>query len=397
MNINDLMNASSEFTAYVKACKADMLSALQAQSVEVDSNTLLSAFAGKISQIVGGGGGTVLAVTFLNWDLTVLKTQQVLQGGDVNPPASPTRAGWSFSGWSASATNVQANMTITAQFSYSPNTVVLLDYDLTLLSKLTVATGSDVTANTPTQSQMVFKNWSDSLVNIQGNKAIIARYNPFPSMLYLYLTLTEETGLTLDFNVNPNSSPCQVNFGDGNVGYAVVNYDTVSHTYSAYGNYVASFPAKSTIGYNTGVQNYIKGALLGNQAKAITKVIDGIKGATGSIGHNAMQNAINLTKVHIDDSETSIGLYQFDGCTSIESIVIPAAVTTVSSYAFSNCTALSKLVFLGSTPTFGASLLGGVPSTCEIFVPDTHISAYQNALISYQQVVKGLSELTTKY
>ena len=397
MNINDLMNASSEFTAYVKACKSDMLSALQAQNVDVDANTLLSAFAGKIAQIIGGGGGTVFTVTFLNWDLTVLKTQQVLLGGDVNPPAAPSRAGWTFSGWSASALNVQSNITITAQFTYSPNTVVLLDYDLTLISKLTVATGSDVPAVAPTQNQMVFKNWSDSLVNIQDTKAVIARYNPFPAMLYLYLTLTEETGLTLDFNVNPNSSPCQVNFGDGNIGYAAISFDTVSHTYPAYGNYVASFPAKSVIGYNTGVQTSTKGVLLGNQAKAITKVIDGVKGATGSLGNNAMQNAINLAKVHIDDTETSIGVYQFDGCTALESLVIPASVTSVGAYALRNCTNLSKIVFLGSLPAFSLGVLQGVPPSCEIFVPDTSVASYQAALISYQQVVRGLSELTSKY
>ena len=59
---------------------------------------------------------TTVTVKFVDWNGAILKTQQVAFGGDATPPAVPARAGYDFTGWSPSYTNVQADITVTAQY-----------------------------------------------------------------------------------------------------------------------------------------------------------------------------------------------------------------------------------------------------------------------------------------
>ena len=66
-------------------------------------------------------------MTFLDWDGTVLKTETVLEGGDATPPADPKRAEYVFAGWDGSYQNIQANVTLTAQYDLdsSPGMIMM--------------------------------------------------------------------------------------------------------------------------------------------------------------------------------------------------------------------------------------------------------------------------------
>ena len=55
-------------------------------------------------------------VTFVDYDGTELKTQQVQQGGNAEAPSDPYREGYVFIGWDKSFENVSANLTVTAQY-----------------------------------------------------------------------------------------------------------------------------------------------------------------------------------------------------------------------------------------------------------------------------------------
>lgn len=65
-------------------------------------------------------------VTFVDWDGTVLKTQQVEVGVAATAPADPARSGYNFIGWDVDFSNVTENITVTAQYELIP--VVLNDF-----------------------------------------------------------------------------------------------------------------------------------------------------------------------------------------------------------------------------------------------------------------------------
>ena len=53
--------------------------------------------------------------------------------------------------------------------------------------------------------------------------------------------------------------------------------------------------------------------------------------------HLLDENDNEITEIIIPEGTTSIGNYEFQGCTSITSVIIPEGVTTIGQYAFSQC------------------------------------------------------------
>ena len=65
-------------------------------------------------------------VTFVDWDGTILKTENIEVGGTATAPADPVRNGYNFIGWDIDFSNVLENLTVTAQYELIP--VVLNDF-----------------------------------------------------------------------------------------------------------------------------------------------------------------------------------------------------------------------------------------------------------------------------
>ena len=120
-------------------------------------------------------------VTFVDWNDAVLKTEAVIRGGNATAPPTPSRAGWTFTGWNGSFTNVQGNVAIRANYtenapppppppqkytltvnngtgggSYAAGTVIPINY--TTLPAPDSADPSDGTTN----YTWGFKNWSSN-------------------------------------------------------------------------------------------------------------------------------------------------------------------------------------------------------------------------------------------
>ena len=118
-------------------------------------------------------------VTFQDWDGTVLKTEQVEQGKFATAPADPTREGYTFKGWDKDFSNVQSDLTVTAQ--YDKNivyfTVTFQDWDGAVLKTEQVEQGRSATAPAdPTREGYTFKGWDKEFSNVQSDLTVTALY-----------------------------------------------------------------------------------------------------------------------------------------------------------------------------------------------------------------------------
>jgi len=69
-------------------------------------------------------------VTFVDWDGTVLSSQQVEDGADATAPADPSREGYAFTGWDVDFSNVTEDITVTAQYEEIGPDVLVGDANL---------------------------------------------------------------------------------------------------------------------------------------------------------------------------------------------------------------------------------------------------------------------------
>lgn len=117
-------------------------------------------------------------VTFLDWDNSVLSTQTVYAGDAATAPADPVRTGYTFTGWDVDFTNVQSNLTVTAQYQINTYTVTFVD-GLTneTISTVTVNYGEAATAPAaPAHAGYTFTGWDTAFSNVTSNLTVTALY-----------------------------------------------------------------------------------------------------------------------------------------------------------------------------------------------------------------------------
>ena len=75
-------------------------------------------------------------------------------------------------------------------------------------------------------------------------------------------------------------------------------------------------------------------------------------------GNTLVQYAIgsNVKAFTIPSSVTSIGVFAFDGCTSLQSITIPNSVTSIGDSAFDGCTSLQSITIPNSVASIGVGI-----------------------------------------
>lgn len=86
-----------------------------------------------------------------------------------------------------------------------------------------------------------------------------------------------------------------------------------------------------------------------------------------------------LTTIELPTSVSTIGMYAFRYCTSLESIVIPETATNIGKGAFWQCTALSDVDIRSKTTEFAEYLFYGCESLTEITVPASVSTIASNA------------------
>ena len=139
------------------------------------------------------------SVTFVDWDGTILKQESVLNGTSAVAPADPIREGYTFIGWDKDFSNVQSDLTITAQ--YSKNivyyTVIFVDWDGTEIKTEEVEEGLSATAPAdPVREGYTFTGWDKDFSNVQSDLIVMALYEKIP--VYYTITFLDWDGTVLE-------------------------------------------------------------------------------------------------------------------------------------------------------------------------------------------------------
>lgn len=113
------------------------------------------------------------------------------------------------------------------------------------------------------------------------------------------------------------------------------------------------------------------------------------------IKQSAFEGCTNLTTVTGGAALTTVGIKAFKGCTSLKRITLNAKVNKIHKQAFYGCAKLTKMTIKTTTLTsskIGASAFTGIPSSAQINVVNSKISAYKTLLRK-----KGLSSSAKVY
>ena len=96
---------------------------------------------------------------------------------------------------------------------------------------------------------------------------------------------------------------------------------------------------------------------------------------------NSFRECVNLVRINIPNSVTTIGDCAFWGCNSLTSITIPDSVTTIGAWAFSSCSSLTSVYCKATVPpTLGnTAVFDSISSDCKIYVPAESVEAYKSA------------------
>ena len=130
---------------------------------------------GKFTNIAPYG---LYMVIFLDWNGAELKSIWVKQDSTATPPAIPTREGYTFIGWDKDFSNVTEDMTITAQYEINRYKVDFFDWDGALLKTDSVAyLTAAIAPETPTRTGYTFTGWDVDFAQITQDTTITALYD----------------------------------------------------------------------------------------------------------------------------------------------------------------------------------------------------------------------------
>lgn len=162
---NGLITAKSEGMAYIKISSAKDNRLVTYSIVEVEQRPYV--------------------VKFVDYDGNVLKQVEVEAGKNAEAPASPARTGYTFTGWDKEFTNVQEDLTITAQYEINKYSVNFMA-DGRLVSSIVKEYGQVLAAaDYPTvpAKEGYTGEWKKNSDPITGDLTIEAEYTKIPDLL----------------------------------------------------------------------------------------------------------------------------------------------------------------------------------------------------------------------
>ena len=104
---------------------------------------------------------TKYTITFVDYDGSVLSTEDVEENAEVTMPSNPTREGYTFAGWSPEVVTVTGDATYTATYTINSYTITYI-VDGEVYKTETYEYGASVTpVDAPDKEGFIFSGWSD--------------------------------------------------------------------------------------------------------------------------------------------------------------------------------------------------------------------------------------------
>ena len=120
-------------------------------------------------------------VTFVDFNGSALVTDRVFYGDAATAPANPTRDGYAFTGWDREFDNVTRDLTVTAQYTIITYTVTFVDFDGTVLETQEVPYGGAAQAPAdPTRDGYTFTGWDITFDPVTSDLTVTALYELIP-------------------------------------------------------------------------------------------------------------------------------------------------------------------------------------------------------------------------
>ena len=121
--------------------------------------------------------GSAPLVQFIDWNGTVLSSANVTIGTAANPPADPTRTGYTFIGWDKDFSNITEDLVVTAQYQINRYKVDFIDWDNSILKTDSVDYNSAAVAPAnPSREGHEFIGWDKDFSHVVSDMTITARY-----------------------------------------------------------------------------------------------------------------------------------------------------------------------------------------------------------------------------
>lgn len=116
-------------------------------------------------------------VTFLDMDGGVIKEEEVRMNQDATAPVDPTREGYTFTGWDKEFNNVTEDLVVNATYSKNSYHVTFVDFDDSVLKEEDVLYQEAATAPAdPTREGYTFTGWDKEFSSITAAITVMATY-----------------------------------------------------------------------------------------------------------------------------------------------------------------------------------------------------------------------------
>ncbi|MBN2504664.1 MAG: InlB B-repeat-containing protein, partial [Bacilli bacterium] len=169
----------------------------------------------------------VYEVVFRNYDGSIFDIQHVQHGSDASDPGSPTKVGWSFTGWNQTYISVTEDLDIAPVFSQLSYQVDFYDELGNLVDSQTVLHGEDAVDPYPTTPSLIktgyeFVGWDETLKNVTANLTC----HPIYEIITYEVTFVDDNYHVFDVQTINHGSTAYSPLTPSKTGYDFVGWDT---------------------------------------------------------------------------------------------------------------------------------------------------------------------------